>query len=129
MVGKEIESAKSALPILEFLVETYGPAGAMAIVTVVLLAFALAWFYQQWRLGREFSELKRRYDAELERVADQKRTWRIFFFEKVGGLTSEEARSLVLKNQFPDGPSARKSLEEEPQDTQRSRPGKEKRKK
>lgn len=99
--------------LLDLLIRWYGPEGAVAIALIFLCLSASFYFYQEKKRTDEIRDIKRRCDAEIERLAEQERAWRCYFLEKIGGLSQQAAKDLVIRNKFPDGPTARAALENE----------------
>jgi len=99
--------------LLEVLIANYGTWGTLGIFAFIILA-SFGWkFYNNYRKDKEVNLALQEKDRTIQRLAEQERNFRILFFKEKAGWTDEQVERFVLRNEFPDVPSARKALEGE----------------
>lgn len=102
--------------LLEVLIANYGIWGTLGIFAFVILAFFGWKLYNNYRKDKEVNLALQEKDRTIQRLAEQERNFRILFFKEKAGWTDEQVDRFVLRNEFPDVPSARKALEGERKD-------------
>lgn len=98
---------EAALRILQWLDSTYGPAGVVGVPVLAVALFAVV----LWLRARQVSALEAEKERTIQRLAADNRELRIVIYRDVHKWSAEEIDRWVLRNEFPDGPSARKALE------------------
>lgn len=102
--------------LLEVLIAHYGAGGTLAIFAVVVLALFGWKVYNNYRKDKEVNLALQEKDRTIQRLAEAERNFRILFFKEKAGWTDEQVERFVLRNEFPDVPTARKALEGERED-------------
>lgn len=96
---------------IQVLIANYGIWGTLGIFGFIFLLFFGWRVYNNYRKDREVNLALQEKDRTIQRLAEQERNYRILFFKEKAGWTDDQVDRFVLKNEFPDAPSARKALE------------------
>jgi hypothetical protein len=101
--------------LIQSLVNIFGTWGTIGII-VGLVVISGGWkIYNIWRKDKEVNLALQEKDRTIQRLAEQERNLRVLFFKEKCGWTDEQVDRFIMKNEFPDVPSARKELEGEQQ--------------
>ena len=81
----------------------------------MLMAVAFSWrVYQDYRRDRETNALVAEKERTIQRLAADNRELRIALLKNLGKWSDEDIQRYILLNVPPDGPAARKLLEQSP---------------
>src|SRR5205085_2772011 len=98
--------------LVQVLIANYGRVGTLLIFAALIVLSGL-WRYISWRRKDKQIDLAlTEKDRTIQRLAESERNFRILFF-KQQGMTAEEIERFVMRNEFPDVPTARRQLEGE----------------
>jgi hypothetical protein len=93
------------------LIGTLGVKGTLAVAVLIVVASAAVKRYNDVRKDRDANAALDEKEKSIQRLAEENRMWRALFLKDKCGMSPEEISRIVLKNEFPDAPSARKALE------------------
>src|SRR5215211_7251011 len=106
--------------LIQSLVNIFGIWGTIGIIAALVVISGGWKLYNIWRKDKEVNLALQEKDRTIQRLAEQERNLRILFFKEKAGWSDEQVDRFVLRNEFPDVPSARKALEGERDDKQDS---------
>ncbi len=95
------------------LITSLGVAGTLGVALFIVIASAGIKRYNDVRRDRDAKEALDEKEKSIQRLNEENRMWRALFLKDKCGMSAEEINRLVLKNEFPDAPAARKALEGE----------------
>lgn len=109
-----VEAVDGVLKALSGFIErcsaSIGPTWTFITLACVVLLGAVWRVYQDRRKDREVDAVVAEKEKTIQRLAGQERGWRAYFMSQ-SGLTDQQIELFLMKNEFPDGPTARKALE------------------
>jgi hypothetical protein len=105
--------------LIQTCVQNFGVRGTVLLLIGVTAAFVAFRLYSEWRKDKKTDTALKEKERSIQRLAEESRMWRFLFLKEKMGLTEEEAKRLVTRNEFLDAVSARRALEGEPSETAR----------
>lgn len=98
--------------ILDLLVQAFGTSGTIILFAMFILG-SFGWrYYNDRRKDREIRQLVEEKERTIQRLAKQECELRIYWLKNMAGWTDEQVERFIMLADFPDGPSARRALEE-----------------
>jgi len=107
------EFVKAFTALWNTLIGTLGVAGTLAVAVLLVIASGALKRYNDRRKDRDANAALDEKERSIQRLAEENRMWRALFLKDKCGLSPEEVDRIVLKNEFPDAPTARRALEGE----------------
>jgi len=94
------------------LVHLFGVRGTIGFLVVLVAGSIALRLYNDYRADRDTKEALREKERSIQRLSTEVRMWRALFFREKVGWDDELIERFVMKNEFHNAASARKSLEE-----------------
>lgn len=108
-VDSEIIKAFGGL--LKTIVDSFGPGITVFGFVFICLLFIARRLYNDHMKDREVNLAIQKLEEALQRANSEAREWRVLFLKEKCGWDNDTVEKFVLKNEFPDGPTARNALE------------------
>jgi len=101
---------------LNKLIEKIGVANSFWLLIVVGIILFLRRIYNDHMKTKETNAVLEEKERALQRVANQERAWRVFFFTKMHGWTQEQCDRFIMMNDFSSPEESRNTLESKRQE-------------
>lgn len=105
---------KALTELSRLILESFGAEKTIGIIIGLVLLSIIYRLYSDYRKDKEVNAVIAEKERTIQRLAQDNREWRILFLKEKYNWSVEEIERFIHKNDFKDGPEARKFFEGDP---------------